>query len=554
MKRPFLLLLFLLTVLLLPGAASVSPSLAAPPSPTPWQNKIGAAANPALPHASDHILVKLRAGVRPLPGFSHIFGEWYRVPVETTTTPLKAMKMWAAQEEVQLVELDYTVQLGPQSRMAPAATGTLATNFIPNDPLFDLQWNFGRVQAPAAWEINTGSGVVVAVIDSGVSRGTDLACRTFVDDYNALTKLSGAGVAVDDFGHGTHVAGTIAQCTNNDLGVAGIAYNVQLMPVKVLDSRGYGSFSDIADGFDWARTHGADVINLSVGGPCYSSEWPQCSNSILNEAIQAAADADIVIVGAAGNFRQATVAQPANHPAVIAVAATNYFDGHAPYSNRGSALSVSAPGGDLNEDTDGDGVGDRIAILQQTFERGVWDYYYMDGTSMAAPHVAAAAALLRSQAPTADRLQIQQILESTALDLGDEGFDNTFGYGMIQIADALQAISAQFPTPTVTVTATPSSSPSPTLTPTASSTPTVTPTVPLVPAIWLPLLWQRVQPPPPPTPTITPTAAATATSTPTPADTPTPTATPIPAITPTPTATPLPSCRELVQNGSFEST
>lgn len=528
MKRFSHLLLFLLLALGLPVMAAGTHTVATTSSPTPAHAKIGAAANPALPHAHDHILVKLRAGARPAPGLSHVFGDWYQAPVAATSTPLKTIAEWARREDVQVVELDYTVQLDPQAYAIPA-TGVLAPSLIPNDPLFGLQWNFQNVQAPTAWERSTGAGVVVAVLDSGVSKGSDLACHTFVDEYNALTGHSGPGVAADDFGHGTHVAGTIAQCTNNGEGVAGIAYNIQLMPVKVLDNQGYGTFSDIAEGFDWARTHGAGVINLSLGGPCYNSNWPQCSNSILNEAIEAAANADIVIVGAAGNFRQTTVAMPANHPAVIAVAATNFHNEHAPYSNGGHALSVSAPGGDLYEDTDGDGVADDIAILQQTFEHGVWGYYYMDGTSMAAPHVTAAAALLRSQAPTANRLQIQQILESTALDLGVEGFDDTYGYGLIQIGDALQAISAQFPTatpsPTATAIATFTPSPTPTLTPTSTQTPTASPTIPLEPALWLPLLWQQSQVLASPTPTTTPTS--------------------------TPTSTPY--CYELVRNGSFET-
>jgi len=233
MKHIFSFILFLLLALSSLAAngrtLATTPVLTSSPS-----SKIGAASDPALPHAHDHILVKLRKGARPQPGLRHILGNWYRVPVGKMETPVQTMGRWAGREDVELVELDYTVKLAPPSYNRPA-TVPQGTGFIPNDPMFDLQWNFEKVQAPTAWERNTGSGVVVAVLDSGVSKGSDLACRTFVDEFNALTEQSGPGTAADDFGHGTHVAGTIAQCTNNDEGVAGIAYDVQLMPIKVLE-------------------------------------------------------------------------------------------------------------------------------------------------------------------------------------------------------------------------------------------------------------------------------------------------------------------------------
>jgi hypothetical protein len=189
------------------------------------------------------------------------------------------------------------------------------------------------------------------------------------------------------------------------------------------------------------------------------------------------------------------VGTPANHPDAVAVAAVDYNLNRAPYSNRGSALSVSAPGGDLTRDANHDGYAD--GVLQQTFDNGNWGYYFFEGTSMASPHVAGAAALLRALFPQASRQQIQAALETTALDRGAPGFDTDYGYGVIQIADAINALGQQFPTPT------------------PSSTP-----IPPRPEVWLPLLWRTYQRPTP---------------------------------TPTPTATPIPvTCTEQLRNGGFE--
>ncbi len=408
------------------------------------------------PHATDHVLVKL-AGVRkasPLPkGYEHIFGDWYRAPVQSHETVQGTIERLSILPQTKVVQPDYHLSIGPwrvQPKGAnPGESYLKSMTFVPNDPLYFQQWHFPPIQAPTAWESTQGSGVTVAIIDSGVSKGTDLACRTFVHEYNAITEQSGPGAADDDNGHGTHVAGTVAQCTNNGLGVTGLAFAANLMPVKVLDSRGTGYTSDIARGIDWARTHDAAVINLSLAGRCNGQTWPSCSIAIINDAITLAADEDIFITAAAGNWDDSTVGTPANHPDAVAVAAIDYHLNHAPYSNRGEALSVSAPGGDMEQDENNDGNGD--GVLQQSRYNGVWDYWYSDGTSMASPHVAGAAAMLRELFPQATRLDLQSALETTALDRGAPGFDTDYGYGIIQIADAVDALAQQYDTPTPTL-------------------------------------------------------------------------------------------------------
>ncbi|NUQ36348.1 MAG: S8 family serine peptidase [Caldilineales bacterium] len=500
----FLSILFLLL-------ATVPASVGAPPTPRP--PKLGLASDTRIPHSRDHVSVRLHGGAEAaaaLPGAAHLFGDWYRLPVLAGEAPAQALQRLAAQEEVALVELDYTLHVDFQPRPAPASPAS--AQLLPNDPRFPEQWHFPLIQAPAAWEIGAGAGVTVAVVDSGISKGEDLQCHTFVHEYNIFTRQTGPGVAVDDYGHGTHVAGTIAQCTDNGLGVAGLAFAAQLMPVKVLNQVGNGTFQGVAEGVDWARSHGARVINLSLGGRCFGQLWPACSSSVLNAALSAAAAADIVIVAAAGNFNESTVAQPGNHPDAIAVAGVDFFGARGWYSSQGSALGLSAPGGDLRQDLDGDGLPGEGGILQETFEQGRWGYYHIEGTSMAAAHVSGVAALLRAHRPQATRQQVRAALQSSALDLGAAGFDTTFGHGLLQAAAALVAIDAlvptltptptpsDTPTPTPTPTATPSATPTltttPTLTPSPSSTPTPTPTPtptdspPPAAHLWLPLVWR----------------------------------------------------------------
>jgi Zn-dependent metalloprotease/subtilisin family serine protease len=427
---------------------------------------------PVRPYSPDHVLVRLKPGVVAASALGsrsskQILGSWLSVAVEPGETATRLLDELAANPAVDRVELDHIVRLSPVEERKPLAQGQRAQSTIPDDPYLSYQWHFPPIQVSTAWERSTGSNVTVAVIDTGISkRGKDLGCHTLVNEFNAISDTSGPGVAEDDNGHGTHVAGTIAQCTNNGIGVAGIAYNADLMPIKVLDAQGSGLTSDIAQGIDWARTHGADVINLSLGTDCQgvgNGQWPDCSDAVLDDAIAAATAANIVIVAAAGNSNQPVVGYPANHPDVIAVGAVDYNLDKAYYSNYGSAIDVVAPGGDTNADWNNDTYAD--GILQETFgSSGQWGYWFFQGTSMATPHVTGAVALLRSFAPGATRTQILDALRSTAQDLGALGVDTTFGHGLIQVDDALTALAGNgnTPTPTATPTATPTPTPFPT--------------------------------------------------------------------------------------------
>lgn len=425
------------------GGKAAAPVVAAISPPDPLTGKIGnlgAARDAAIPHAQEYVLVQLAdPDLAAAWGYEAIFGDWYKAPVKAEETTAEALERLSKTEHVITVEMDYIYQIEPVSQSNSFSEETYTPDFLPNDTYYSYQWHFPMVQAEAAWDRSRGQGVKVAVIDTGVAKGTDLACHTFVDEFNAVTNRSGAGSAADDQGHGTHVTGTIAQCTNNGRGVAGLAYSATLMPVKVLGRDGSGASSDIAQGIDWARSHGARVINLSLGRDCGSQGWPACSDTIINNAIAAAAAADIVIVAASGNANERVVGFPANHPHTIAVGAVDIQQQRAPYSSYGAVLTLVAPGGDTNYDRNHDDYDD--GVLQQTFTTGGgWAYYFWDGTSMATPHVSGAVAMLRAFRPSATRTQVQQALQSSARDLGAAGFDQLYGHGLLQINAALTAL------------------------------------------------------------------------------------------------------------------
>jgi len=348
---------------------------------------------------------------------------------------------------------------------------------IPNDPTYARQWHLqpgtGGIDATGAWDLSParGAGVTVAVIDTGVAyesysggqalfgpktfaAAPDLAGVPIVAPWDWIDGDSHAG---DEHGHGTHVSGTILQATNNGLSGAGVSA-ANLMPLRILDFAGNGSGSDLIDALYYAADHGADVINLSLGFSGTGSPNAQgavCSEIIgLGEALEYAYAMGVTVVAASGNDGASTVACPAAYPTVIAVGATRYDGAVTFYSNRGSALSVTAPGGDPNVDQDANGEAD--AVIQQTYCLDPF-YLYVTGaynqfcdmpnvgTSMASPHVAGTAALLVAQHPTLSPAQVRQVLETTARDRGAPGRDDEYGFGIIDARAALAEVIANPP-------------------------------------------------------------------------------------------------------------
>lgn len=308
---------------------------------------------------------------------------------------------------------------------------------VPNDPIYSFQWHFDAVQAEAAWDISKGAGVIVAVLDTGLNLNIDDGIYCVVA---GIDKVNGDNDPADGDGHGTHVAGTITQATNNSIGVAGLANHACIMPVKVLSDTGSGSFADIADGIYYAINNNAKVINMSLG---INARYGVTNDSILDPALDAAFTAGITVVVASGNDgHRKNVSYPAIYPTTIAVGATDFRNSVTRYSNKGKGLDLVAPGGDNARDDNNDGYAD--GVLQETVISGSKGYYFFDGTSMASPHVAAAAAMLIAHGIT-DPDEVYQRLTTTTLDLGDSGYDKNSGHGLLQVYNALENITGSEP-------------------------------------------------------------------------------------------------------------
>jgi len=317
----------------------------------------------------------------------------------------------ARRPEVEIAEPDAQVMLSPEEVAVRAPAVGPAHDGFPNDPQYKFQWHLKQIGMPEAWKLADGNGVIVAVLDTGVAYEDyknfhllpDLKGITFVDPYDFVTNTKHAN---DDHGHGSHVTGTIAQVTNNGIGVAGVARNVRIMPLKVLSGSGSGSVAGIADAIRYAADHGAKVINMSLGGAFPSS--------ILKKAVAYAHGKGVTVVCAAGNDGRGRVGYPAAYPGAIAVAATQFDEATTFYSNWGKDIDIAAPGGNTRVDQNGDGMPD--GVLQNTIAIGdptKDDYFGYMGTSMASPHVAGVAALVVGEGVT-DPDRVEKILKDSA--------------------------------------------------------------------------------------------------------------------------------------------
>ncbi len=355
--------------------------------------------------------------------------------------------------------------------------------FIPNDPgnsgkpggWEQLQWNFaGRfgVNAPQAWANVAavghpgGEGVTVAVLDTGVAyanhgryrRSPDFRADEFVEGYDFV---SHSRFPEDRNGHGTQVAGTIGEATNNGIGVTGLAYGVRLMPVRVLDSQGDGDASAIAKGIFYAVDHHAQIINLSLeftAGTVKASSIPE-----LIDAIEYAHSKNVLVVAASGNEQAGQLSYPAKARYVVSVGATTEDGCLGDYSNYGTGLTLVAPGGGPDSSLphndpdchsaatqDGDIYQETFADIESPSVRvfGIPAGYY--GTSMAAPHVSATAALIIASGVLGRHPTVAQIiarLKSTATPLGPGDSDRRYyGAGLVDAAAATTAVGPTGPT------------------------------------------------------------------------------------------------------------
>jgi serine protease len=386
--------------------------------------------------------------------------------------------LWAVPDYIAHMAGDSLIaaeQQFPFDPLSPFTDQFIGQPFTPNDPgaagtaggWQQLQWNFAGqwgVGAPQAWGNLIadghpgGQGVTVAVLDTGIAyashghyiRSPDFSPSQFVAGYDFVGH---SPYAEDHNGHGTQVAGTIAEATDNGVGLTGLAYGVRLMPVRVLNAGGNGSATTIAKGIYFAVHHHAQIINLSLefdAGTITAADIPQ-----LIQAIAYAHAKNVLVVAAAGNESMDQISYPAKAPYVVAVGASTIDGCLAFYSNYGPGLSLVAPGGGGDAAIPSDpncqpqaGGGATTDIYQETFANvndpnarvfGLPSGYF--GTSMAAPHVSAAAALVIASGVLGPHPTVAAIvarLESTATPLGGQGENNTeyFGAGLLNAASA----------------------------------------------------------------------------------------------------------------------
>jgi len=286
------------------------------------------------------------------------------------------------------------------------------SSIIPNDALYaDYQWNLPSIETEKGWKLSKGSdNVLIAVLDTGVQGDHPDLGGKIAPGMNLIAEQD---APEDDVGHGTHVTGIIAAVVNNGEGVAGLTWNNKVMPVKVLDSSGAGSTYSVAEGIIWATDNGAKVINMSLGN--------YADAQFLHDAVKYAYDRDVVLVAASGNDNTERPGFPAAYPEVIAVASTDEDGTRSSFSNYGDYIDVAAPG----------------ASIASTYPGS--QYAALSGTSMASPHVSALAGLIRSINPDLSNIEVMDIIRKTSIDLGSKGKDKYFGYGQVDIVNALEA-------------------------------------------------------------------------------------------------------------------
>jgi type VII secretion-associated serine protease mycosin len=344
-------------------------------------------------------------------------------------------------EIVQLLQKNPLVEWAELNQVAQALR-------IPDDPLYQqFQWNLRKVQAEQAWDISTGSpDVIVAVLDTGIDASHPDLAGKLVPGYDFLNDDA---IPEDNSGHGTHNSGIIGAATSNAVGVAGVAWNCRIMPVKVLNSNGTGPESVIARGIMFAADQGAQIINMSFGSPT--------SSRVLSDAVRYAYNKGALLVAGAGNTAKTnnSMVYPAAFDQVLAVAATDENDEVGDFSQHHPYVGISAPG---------------VRIVS-SYWRGATTsgYQSASGTSAAAPHVSGVAALIKSVNPALTNSQVRQILMDTADDLGAPGRDEHYGAGRLNAYKALLVAKLTTAAPT-SPTSPPAPSGTTVTTPTAAAT------------------------------------------------------------------------------------
>ena len=435
----------LLAVGVIVPIVAVAPALAA------QQGEIDGLNAAVSGHASDHIMVQIAPGVTAganargeatlrwalqprlaidsprvlkAAGVRRLASPWIAPPRDLATARALGLDRWYRAElapgQDPVVAANRLRALGAAVARADLdAEGSLAE--IPNDPSFGLQYalrNTGQVVvgvagvagadvgATTAWNTTHGSSLVIAVLDSGIDPHAELAGRILP----GINVPDNTTVTADECNHGTHVAGILAAAGGNGVGIAGLSWNARLLPVVVVNGC-TGFEANVATGLIWAVDNGARLVNMSLQFYAF--------NPVFQQAIQYAHAQGALLVAATGNNGNTNVAAPARWPETIAVAATDNRDERANFSNFGPEVDIAAPG---------------VSVYSLL---GTSGYTYKSGTSMSAPHVTGAAALLWSYNPGLTRDQVRALILAGADDLGDPGADPLFGSGRLDIAASL---------------------------------------------------------------------------------------------------------------------
>lgn len=380
----------------------------------------------------NQLIIKLRSGV-PVQQHERVFdssslSKTFRIFVSSDTDLQTLKNQLERDPNVEYVQFDHFIELC----------------LIPNDPYMNStgswgsglkdQWPLYQIEADKAWDlVNSSREVIVAVIDSGVDyNNPELAGR--VD--KGVDFSDGDFDAMDEDGHGTHVAGIIAAQGNNGQGMAGLAWNARILPIKIFP---YGTEADCARAIEYAADHGARVINMSwqvVG----ASDSP-----VLSEAIEYAASKNCVLVAAAGNNGQdVSNFVPANHPEILAVGAVDDQDGLCSFSNYGKKVLLAPGGGSGNLDQ----TYTILSLKNSNLKSGYYrfsvkgDSLRLAGTSVAAPYVSGLAALILTKNPNLNKLDVDHFVTASTKDLGGMGQDDRFGHGRINAASSLVKVPA----------------------------------------------------------------------------------------------------------------
>jgi thermitase len=412
-------------VAVLSGYAAISdaaPSVAVPGSkPTALPSTAPAKVQAYLGWAKGRLLVAPRAGLSAAefdktmkPHGARSKGyikqlNTHVIELPAGTDEVTAMNELRKNRKLKYVELDMAV--------APAATVT--------DPSYGSSWALPKIQAPSAWDSANGSGVTIAILDTGIdSTHPDLA-PNLVPGWNVYDNTSNT---TDIHGHGTWVAGVAAMAANNAKGSAGVAWGAKIMPIRIADANAYAYWSTVAQGIYWAADHGAKVVNVSYNGVSGSST--------VQSAAQYLRSKGGVVVVAAGN--SGALESIAANDSILTVAATDQNDVRASFSSYGPYVDLSAPG---------------VSVYTTTVGGG---YSNASGTSFASPVVAATAALMLSSNSKLTPADVDRLLTGKSVDLGTTGYDPYYGYGRVDAASAVlaakQTVVADTQAPTVSIT------------------------------------------------------------------------------------------------------